>query len=258
MNDIAMALADLREPAPAAVLPNVLLQTGLADGYVRHDGPTGPVFVAFNEHGVSACRFAGEPAEFEAEFEAEFGRPAYPVAEMPSRLAGALDRALETGRPGRLRFDLRGQTPFAAAVLTKAAEIPPGEVRPYSWVAREIDRPGAVRAVGTALGGNPIPVLIPCHRVVRADGHVGNYAYGPGPKRALLAAEGLDPDELDARADRGVRYTGTRTTSIFCMPTCRHAKRVLDKYRVEFGSADEAEAAGYRPCKVCRPAVAAA
>ena len=254
MNDITTALAGLREPAPDAVLPNVLLATGLADGYVRHDGPTVPLFVAFNEHGVSACRFAGEPAEFEAEFVAEFGRPAHRVAGMPPALAKAVDRALATGRPGRLRFDLRGLTPFAADVLSKTAEIPPGEVRPYSWVAREIDRPGAVRAVGTALGGNPIPVLIPCHRVVRADGHVGNYAYGPGPKRALLAAEGLDPDELDARADRGVRFTGTRTTHIFCMPTCRHARRTLERHTVEFSSAAEAEAAGYRGCRVCRPA----
>ena len=258
MTDITTALSDLREPAPAAVLPNVLVEAGLADGYVRHEGPTGPLFVAFNERGVSAVRFGRQPAEFAAEFGAEFGRPAYPVAAMPPGLAKALDRAVETGRPGRLRFDLRGVTEFAADVLTKTAEIPPGEVRPYSWVAREIGRPGAVRAVGTALGGNPIPVLIPCHRVVRADGHVGNYAYGPGPKRALLAAEGLDPDALERRAERGVRFTGSRTTNIFCMPTCRHARRTQRRHTVEFRSAEEAAAAGYRGCKVCRPVPVAA
>lgn len=256
MNDVPTALAELREPAPREVLPAVLLETGLADAYVEHDGPTGPLFVAFNDRGVSACRFAGDPAGFETEVGAELGRPVYRVAGAPPALARALDKALETGRPGRLRFDLRGLTPFAADVLTKTAEIPPGEVRPYSWVAKEIDRPGAVRAVGSALGGNPIPVLIPCHRVVKADGHIGNYAHGPEPKRALLAAEGLDPDELEIRADRGVRLTGTRTTHIYCMPTCRHAKRTLEKHTVEFGSAGEAAEAGYRPCKTCRPVAA--
>ena len=79
MNDITTALAGLREAAPPTMLPSVLLETGLADGYVSHDGPTGPVFVAFNDRGVSACRFAGDPAEFETEFAAEHGRPAYPV-----------------------------------------------------------------------------------------------------------------------------------------------------------------------------------
>ena len=69
-------------------------------------------------------------------------------------------------------------------MLTKTLEIPSGEVRPYGWVAREIGRPKAVRAVGSALGRNPVPVLIPCHRVVRSDGHVGNYGLGVPMKRA--------------------------------------------------------------------------
>jgi O-6-methylguanine DNA methyltransferase len=80
--------------------------------------------------------------------------------------------------------------------LIKAREIPAGQVRPYGWIASEIGRPKAVRAVGTALGRNPVPLLIPCHRVVRTDGRVGDYAFGPPAKRALLAAEGLDPDAL--------------------------------------------------------------
>ncbi|MER3421295.1 MAG: cysteine methyltransferase, partial [Chloroflexota bacterium] len=86
-------------------------------------------------------------------------------------------------------------------VLEKTAEIPRGEVRPYAWVAREIGAPGAVRAVGTALGHNPIPFIIPCHRVVRADGSLGEYSGGgPAVKARVLAYEGVPLAELLAAA----------------------------------------------------------
>jgi O-6-methylguanine DNA methyltransferase len=62
------------------------------------------------------------------------------------------------------------------ALNNVSLEIPPGEVRPYSWIAREIGRPGAVRATGSALAKNPVPLLIPCHRVVRSDGRIGKYS----------------------------------------------------------------------------------
>ncbi|HET8632425.1 MAG TPA: methylated-DNA--[protein]-cysteine S-methyltransferase, partial [Thermomicrobiales bacterium] len=152
-----------------------------------------------------------------------------------------------------LEFDLRGLSEFERAVLLKALDIPRGQVRPYAWVAREIGRPGAVRAVGTALGHNPIPLLIPCHRVVRSDGRPGDYAFGGAAKRAVLAAEGVAPEDLEALASAGVRYYGSDTTHIYCFPTCHHARRVTDRHRVTFASAREAAAAGYRPCLVCRP-----
>src|SRR5437879_3189574 len=72
-----------------------------------------------------------------------------------------------------LRYDRRGLTAFDQSVLRKALQIPRGQVRPYNWVAREIGHPAAVRAVGTALANNPTPYLIPCHRVIRADGVIG-------------------------------------------------------------------------------------
>ena len=73
-------------------------------------------------------------------------------------------------------------------------------------------------------------------------------------KRELLEGEGLDPAAIEATARRGIRVVGTETTNIYCYPTCRHAKRSLDRYRVDFRSGEEAEEAGYRACKVCRPA----
>ena len=153
-------------------------------------------------------------------------------------------------------MDLSSVTDFAEAVLRKTAEILPGEVRPYGWVAKEIGKPGATRAVGTALNKNPIPVLIPCHRVVNANGSIGNYATGPERKWRLLEAEGAEPDRIEERARRGVRFTGSDTTHIFCNPTCRDARRTTQRHEVEFRSEAEARAAGYRPCLHCRPVAA--
>lgn len=81
-------------------------------------------------------------------------------------------------------------TPFQWAVLRVVMTIPLGETRSYAWVARQIGRPGAVRAVGTALRKNPFPVIIPCHRVIKSDGSLGKYAGGDdGRKQALLEME---------------------------------------------------------------------
>ena len=109
----------------------------------------------------------------------------------PTRLADQIARQLAGEWQPDLPLDLGGLTAFGGATLRKTMEIPWGEVRPYSWVAREIGRPRAVRAVGSALGNNPLPFLVPCHRVVRADGHIGEYgAGGPAAKRAMLAHGG--------------------------------------------------------------------
>jgi O-6-methylguanine DNA methyltransferase len=139
-------------------------------------------------------------------------------------------------------------------VLAKALEIPRGEVRTYGWVAREIGRPLASRAVGRALGRNPIPFIIPCHRVVGSGGRLTGYAFGLPLKRRVLQREGLDPAMLEEAERRGERFRGSRTTRIFCLPTCRNARRVQPANVVPFRAESQAVAAGYRPCRVCRPA----
>lgn len=253
---VATQLRAMRRHAPEDLMPNVLVEVGLADQYISVSSEIGELFVAYNDTGVSACVPAGDPAEFEEGFADAHGRPVVAAMDPPRRLLSKIERTLESGKLGSLPVDLSHLTEFQQLVLLKTAQIPRGEIRPYSWVAKEIDRPGAVRAVGSALAGNPIPVLIPCHRVVRADGKIGNYAFGPEMKRELLTVEGLDPDAVEAEAERGVRYTGTPNTHIYCHPTCRHARRTLEKNTVRFRSAIEASVAGYRPCKVCRPAAA--
>lgn len=250
---ITEELATLQRTAPADLLDAVLRGTNLADTYTEIEGPTGPAYVAWNGRGITA--FVPVEAVGDREtFEERHPRDASFAATPPASLAKHLDRAIETGRLGGLLVDLSSLGEFQRKVLEKCAEIPPGEIRPYGWIAREVGNPGAVRAVGTALGRNPIPVLIPCHRVVRTDGRIGNYAYGSPMKRQLLEHEGLDPEAIETAARRGVRFVGSDTTRIYCFPTCRHAQRITEPHRVEFRLEELAEAEGYRACRVCRPA----
>jgi O-6-methylguanine DNA methyltransferase len=252
-------LSALGASAPTTLLPRTLIGVGLADAYAAIDSPIGPLFVAFNGIGVAAVEQAPDAAAFEADHVARSGRPAYRVAALPSRLAGAIARRLAGDRRVRIDLDLRGRTAFERDVWTKALEIPRGEVRPYGWIAAEIGRPKAVRAVGTALGHNPVPLIVPCHRVVRSDGMLGNYSLGgPHNKRAILSAEGLDPDELEAQARAGVRLIGSDTTRIYCLPSCHAARRIVDRHRVTFRSPAAGLKAGYRACRQCRPGSIAA
>jgi O-6-methylguanine DNA methyltransferase len=244
-------LSELRAAAPRRLAERVMAGVRAGDDYVEIRGPRGPLFVAFNDHGISCVDAAGNGADaFEAYFVGRFRRALRPVTTPPRGLA----RALETGDGRNLRYDLRGLTEFEIAVLRKALDIPKGEIRSYGWIAREIGRARAVRAVGSALGNNPVPVVIPCHRVVRSDGTIGNYALGPAMKRELLDTEGVDVEAVERLAASGVRFVGSDTTRIFCVPTCHDARRLTDRHRVTFRTERDASAAGYRPCKHCRPA----
>ena len=251
-------LKSLRVEAPHGLVDSVLVAVGLADMYAVRPGPLGNVFVAFNTRGVSALDLAESATDFERRFAAIYGRTVVATAEIPDHIARQVDTAIREGRPGRLAVDLSGLSEFQQAVLRRTATIPRGEVRPYGWIAKEIGKPGAVRAVGTALAQNPIPVIIPCHRVVRSDGTLGKYSLGADAnKRVLLEIEGLDVGEFERQAGRGVRFIGSDTTRIFCHPTCRNARRISTAHRIEFRSEAAAEGAGYRACLVCRPAQAA-
>ena len=252
---IADGLATLRQPAPAGLADRVLEELGLNDAYVQVEGPIGPLFVAYGARGISLVERAAEPGEFEEQFRATFGRPVRRVENAPELIEKVIN-ARVWGKESMVRIPVNlDQLPdFERQVLMKTLEIPRGEVRPYAWVAAELGRPLAVRAVGNALARNPIPFIIPCHRVVRSDGRIGNYgAGGPESKRALLQREGVDTTELESLPARGLRLTGSDTTRIYCYPTCRHARRTSDQHRVYFRSTAESRAAGYRACKSCRP-----
>lgn len=257
---VARALRGLvTEKAPATLLPAVMRRVGLADTYWQLDSPVGPVFIAHSKAGISMVTRARSAAEFERGFERRFGRSVtVEKAVAPASVRALVRNVKGKGRP-ELRFDLRGLSEFERAVLLKALEIPAGEVRPYSWIAREIGHPGAVRATGSALAKNPVPLLIPCHRVVRSDGHIGNYSLGGARnKRLLLEVEGAKPEVLERLAAAGVRYLGNAKGQYFCYPTCGGIENLVVSNTVRFHSEREAVAAGYHPCGDCRPAVSRA
>jgi methylated-DNA-[protein]-cysteine S-methyltransferase len=137
--------------------------------------------------------------------------------------------------------DLEGIGDFQASVLADAARIPYGETVSYAELARRIGHPRASRAVGNALGANPVPVVIPCHRIIRSDGTWGHYAFGGAMKTALLDLERTTPT-----------LVGSTTTKIVCRKGCRHEQRIREANRVVFASVDDAKSVGYRPCKLCQ------
>jgi O-6-methylguanine DNA methyltransferase len=136
--------------------------------------------------------------------------------------------------------DLAAAGAFQRSVLDAARSIPFGELRSYRWIAEHTGSPAAVRAVGTALGRNPVPIVVPCHRVVRSDGALGGYAFGLDLKTRLLTLERETP-----------ALVGSDTTRIVCRHGCVAERRIGAAHRVVFTSVAEARSAGYRPCKLC-------
>ena len=112
---------------------------------------------------------------------------------LPAHLAESILEAVQGQSSYSTPIDLSGLTSFQRKVLEQTQEIPRGEVRSYAWVARAIGHSGANRAVGTALARNPLPFVIPCHRIIRSDGQMGAYSSGGRKvKEWLLAHEGVN------------------------------------------------------------------
>jgi len=152
--------------------------------------PIGRVCVAAGEAGLVRLSFR----QSEASFVAELRRLGADVVRSPARTADIVHqlRAYFAGerRSFDVRLDLRHTTPFQRRVLMAAARVPAGQVVSYGDIARRIGQPRGSRAVGQALGQNPVPIVIPCHRVIAAGGRIGGYTGGLGIKRKLLRLEG--------------------------------------------------------------------
>jgi methylated-DNA-[protein]-cysteine S-methyltransferase len=154
----------------------------------RLDTVVGEVWVIHDGVEPLAIRRGGTAAEMEEWCLATVGRVPEPV-DLPDPLR----RLIEDTAAGRgdWRPRLRGLGDFQRRVLLETCDIPPGETRSYGWLAQRVGHPRAARAVGTALANNPLPLVVPCHRVVRSDGRIGHYGCGgPAAKRALLREEG--------------------------------------------------------------------
>ena len=213
--------------------------------------PLGEVYVGVSGTGVRMVGKAASPEGFARRYRERFGRLlSWGTDETTRRLAEKVAAAL-AGEKTEVPADLSETTPFQRRVLEVVKGIPRGEVRPYAWVAREAGSPKASRAVGSVMANNPVPLLIPCHRVVRNDGTTGQYAFGAGEKVGLLEGEGVPVGEI-----AGSPYLATPTTGIFCHATCRNARRIKPENRRRFRSTEAAITAGFRPCKACRPVIA--
>jgi O-6-methylguanine DNA methyltransferase len=197
-------------------------------------GPWGPIHLASTERGLAAVALAGPEEPFRDALVARFAGPvprtgndggeageraAVAVACLAAA-AAALEAVLEAGdSPPRealavlraIPIDLSDRPAWDRAVLEAVHAIPRGEVRSYGEVARAIGRPGAARAVGGAVGRNPVGFVIPCHRVVAGDGTLGGYGgswWGEADrlldlKSGLLAHEGISLPRSPSRGRRG-------------------------------------------------------
>lgn len=249
------SLADIARqlrPQPATSLAGLLARF-IGFGYDRVEAAGRAVWVIFSDRGIREIRLSPMPEEeLVAAVERRLRAPLSPE-RLPDRLRSAIERALAGEDPGEVALDLEGVTPFERCVLDTIAAIPRGQVRSYRWVAEAVGKPKAVRAVGNVMARNPIPLILPCHRVVPDAGGVGNYGGGPSMKRHLLEAEGVPVEELEDLAAHGIRYIGSATTGICCFPTCPDARRILPRNRVPLHGAQEAAAKGFRPCRRCKP-----
>jgi len=248
---LASSFSGLGRSAPHDLMRRVMEDS--MDKYGRVETDLGAVWVGFNARGITMVYPGARGAEgFTQAYLSRRFRVAVPSA-VPARYAALVQQAArgEVRRP--LPLDLDGLKPFEQKALLLLRTIPRGQVRPYSWLAREAGNPKAARAVGTTMARNPVPLLLPCHRVVPASGGIGNYAFGSDMKRALLEREGVPVGELEDFARRGAQYLGCKSTGIYCFPTCSDARRMNPENRLFFRSASQAAESGYRPCRHCRP-----
>ena len=171
--------------------------------YTRIDSPVGELILAATKEGLREIEFGSNVPE--SDFVArQRDRGLEPVRleriedaepEVRQNLQRAASQLNEYFGGQRARFDVPldwgAMAPFQRAVLEATTSVPFGQLDTYAGIARRIGKPGAARAVGNALGRNPIPVIVPCHRVIRSDATIGGYTGGLGIKHRLLAIEGV-------------------------------------------------------------------
>lgn len=159
---------------------------GLTIAWGWFDSPFGEALAMATDRGLCGMAFAAEQGRERALADMRGRWPAATFREDPDALADWVKAAFGGG--GEVRLQLCGG-PFQIKVWEALLAIPPGHVSTYSEIARHIGNPKAVRAVGTAVGRNPLSWLIPCHRALRRDGELGGYHWGLPVKRAMLAYE---------------------------------------------------------------------
>jgi len=175
---------------------------GAEMAYAIVDSALGRLLVAGTHRGICFAAMGESDQTLAAELRADYPRASIRVADPNrredahiGRWADALAKYIAGRSPmPKPPMDIRG-TPFQFLVWDQLRAIPAGETRSYSEIAHRIGRPRAIRAVGTANGANPVSIVIPCHRAIRASGHLGGYRWGLERKRKLLDMEARSPEK---------------------------------------------------------------
>jgi len=253
-----------REPVPGAdpALSRAELESRLADirarmvAYGIFSSPLGKILIARSELGIALVEYLNSEkaaASYLAQLAGGEVREDKAGVEMVyHELLEYLDR-----RRTRLDWplDLRwAGSDFQRRVLAATAELPYGAVTSYAGIARRIGTPSAVRAVAQALRRNPVPIVIPCHRVIGNGGDLVGYAGNRiSLKRTLLSLEGVPVAARGRRIERNHMYARAGADTEYCVPTCGSLSRQSLAGLTLFGSRGRAESLGLTPCASCRP-----
>lgn len=252
-------------PPAGAVRARKRLDTRLADlrhrtvSYRIFPSPLGNILIALSERGVSLIEYLGRARDLA---HSRLSRLDVEPQEDGSEIEGFYHQLLEylEGRRTQLDWplDLRlARSDFHRSVLEVTAGIPYGAVMSYAGVACEVGKPTAARAVAQALRWNPLPIVVPCHRVIGTSGSLTGYAgHKTNVKQQLLTTEGVRivEAEHDLRVPRGAMYVGEPNDPSYCLPSCSSLRTLEHPHRLlMFGRRDRAESAGRTPCTTCRP-----
>jgi methylated-DNA-[protein]-cysteine S-methyltransferase len=167
--------------------------SGLLDvAYDVLEGPVGPLFVAVTDSGLCRISYDADPDREARHLAATYGVRVLQAARPVEPVRRELDEYFEGRRQDfDLATDLRIEADFRRRVLDELARVPYGTTTTYGELARRAGRPQAARAVGVVMNRNPIPIVLPCHRVVGADGRLVGYGGGLDRKEQLLRLEGV-------------------------------------------------------------------
>lgn len=259
-------VADMRRAPRPSVDPSLaraVLESRLADLRRRlltfgiFSSPLGPILIARSIEGVSMVEYLESHGVAASHLARLVGVDAIEdEAETRSLYQDLLDY-LE-GRRTRLGWslDLRlVSSDFQRRVLQVTSQLPYGAVTSYGHIAREIGAPTATRAVAQALRRNPLPIVIPCHRVIGGGGDLVGYAGNKvGLKQRLLTLEGVPVAGSDTlHVERRAMYVQYQAGAEYCLPTCGVLPSTPLSDLTLFGSRERAEAVGLTPCSDCRP-----
>lgn len=160
----------------------------LSINYSIAETPFGKVLMASTQKGICHAAFFDDKSEAIVGLKSRFPNANYTEAEDDAHQEALRFLHLNENTTQKVQLHISG-TPFQFKVWELLLKIPMGQLSTYGAIAKQIDKPGASRAVGTAIGKNPVTVLIPCHRVVQATGKLGGYMWGTHRKSAIIAQE---------------------------------------------------------------------